>query len=73
MPYQAAPIRAHFTTWAYHLDVLQALIGPAGGGLADALEAIGVAARAATLRFGPRPVWGVGRGDERRMAVGNTS
>lgn len=54
----AARLCAHFTSWAYRLDPLQAPVGPAGGLLADALEAIGVAARAATLRFGPRPAWG---------------
>jgi hypothetical protein len=30
---------------------------PAGSGVADALEALAVAARAWVLRFGPRPVW----------------
>ncbi|MHB1533191.1 MAG: hypothetical protein ACYC1D_00995 [Acidimicrobiales bacterium] len=54
----AEQIRAHFTSWAYRLDPLQGPIGPAGGALADAVEAIGMAARAATLRFGPRPAWG---------------
>lgn len=53
----ADQVRAHFTAWAYRLDALQAPIDPAGGPMADALEAIGVAARAATLRFGPRPPW----------------
>lgn len=51
-------VRSHFTVWAYRLDPLGGPIGPAGSGLADAVEAIGVAARAATLRFGPRPAWG---------------
>jgi hypothetical protein len=54
----AERIRAHFTAWAYRTDPLQASIVPAGSAMADALEAIGVAARAATLRFGPRPAWG---------------
>jgi hypothetical protein len=54
----AEQIRAHFTRWAYHLDVLQTPLAPAGSVVADAVEAIGVAARAATLRFGPRPGWG---------------
>jgi hypothetical protein len=54
----ASQIRSHFTLWAYHLDDLQPPIEPAGSVIADALEAIGVAARAATLRFGPRPAWG---------------
>lgn len=54
----AEQIRAHFTAWAYGMDPLQAPIVAAGSAVADALEAIGVAARAATLRFGPRPAWG---------------
>jgi hypothetical protein len=53
----AAGIRAHFTSWAYRLDSGQVPIGPAGSVLADAVEAIGMAARAATLRFGFRPPW----------------
>lgn len=54
----AERIRGHFTAWAYRLDALQGPINPAGSVVADAVEAIGVAARAATLRFGPRPAWG---------------
>jgi hypothetical protein len=51
-------IRAHFTRWAYHLDPLLVPLAPTGWLVSDAVEAIGVAARAATLRFGPRPGWG---------------
>lgn len=54
----AGHIRAHFTAWAYRLDSFQVPIGPAGSALGDAVEAIGMAARAASLRFGPRPAWG---------------
>ena len=54
----AFEIRAHFTSWAYRLDPLLCPVEPAGSVVADAVEAIGVAARAATLRFGPRPAWG---------------
>jgi hypothetical protein len=53
----AVRIAAHFGAWAYRLDANLPAIGPAGLPLADALEAIGVAARAASLRFGPRPPW----------------
>lgn len=53
----AEPIRAHFTVWAHALDPELAAIGPAGSAVADALEAIAVAARAAVLRFGVRPPW----------------
>jgi hypothetical protein len=54
----AEEIRAHFTSWAYRLDPVQVPIVPAGSAVADAIEAIGMAARAAMLRFGPRPAWG---------------
>jgi hypothetical protein len=49
--------RARFTRWAHALDPLLEAIEPAGGPLKDALSAIGVAVRAAVLRFGPRPEW----------------
>ena len=50
-------IRAHFTRWAFALDVEIGAVGPAGGVLADALEAIAVAVRAWVLRFGSRQLW----------------
>lgn len=53
----AGAIRAHFTVWAYALDAVLTPIAPAGSAMGDALEAVGVAARAASLRFGPRPAW----------------
>ena len=54
----AEAIRAHFTRWALVLDAELGPILPAGDGFADALEAIGVAARSWVLRFGPgRAVW----------------
>jgi hypothetical protein len=53
----AARVAVHFGVWAHVLDPNLASIGPAGSVLGDALEAIGVAARAASLRFGPRPAW----------------
>ena len=53
----AEMIRSHFTRSAFALDPVLGPVLPAGGVLADALEAIAVAARAWVLRFGPRPVW----------------
>lgn len=50
-------IRAHFTRWVFVLDPMLGPVLPAGGVLADALEATAVAARAWVLRFGSRPVW----------------
>jgi len=54
---RAQAIRAHFTRWVFALDPELGSVGPAGGGFADALEAIAVAARAWVLRFGSRAVW----------------
>jgi hypothetical protein len=57
--FRAAAVRvaAHFGVWAHRLDPNLGPIGPAGSRLADALEAVGVAARAASLRLGSRPAW----------------
>ena len=54
---RADQVRAHFTRWAGVLDPELGPVLPAGGGVADALEAIAVAARAWVLRFGPGEVW----------------
>jgi hypothetical protein len=53
----AARVVAHFTVWACMLDPNLAAVEPRGSALGDAVEAIGVAARAASLRLGPRPGW----------------
>lgn len=53
----AARVAAHFLVWAHVLDPNLGAVRPAGSVLGDALEAIGVAARAASLRQGPRPAW----------------
>ena len=53
----AEAIREHFTRWAHALDPLLGSINPAGSSFAEALEAIGVAARAGVWRFGPHPPW----------------
>jgi len=55
----AEAIRSHFTRWAFALDAELGPIASAGGSFADAVEAIGVAARAWVLRLGRRPVWGL--------------
>jgi len=56
---RAELIRALFTRWAVALDPEIGPVLPAGSGVADALEAIAVAARAWVLRLGPRSVWRV--------------
>jgi len=53
----AEVVRAHFTRWAHALDAMLGPVAPAGSAFADAVEAIGVAARAAVHRLGPRPPW----------------
>ena len=50
-------VRAHFTCCAVALDPQLGAVLPAGSGVADALEAIAVAARAWVLRFGPGDPW----------------
>ena len=53
----AVRVAAHFGVWAHRLDANLGSIAPAGSTLADAVEAVGVAARAASLRLGSRPAW----------------
>jgi Domain of unknown function (DUF6431) len=53
----AEAIRAHFARWAFALDPELGPVLPAGGVLADALEAVAVAARAWVLRFGRGELW----------------
>ncbi|MDQ1367622.1 MAG: hypothetical protein QOF20_2520 [Acidimicrobiaceae bacterium] len=53
----AVRVAAHFTVWAHRLDSTLAALDPVGSALSDAVDAVGVAARAASLRFGPRPGW----------------
>lgn len=50
-------LRAHFTRCALALDPELGPVLPARSGIADALEAIAVAARAWVLRFGPADPW----------------
>ena len=51
----AEAIRVSFTRWASVLDPLCGPIRPEDSASSDALSAIGVAVRAAVLRFGPAP------------------
>ena len=54
---RTALLQEHFRSWAFALDARLEQITPQGSPTADALEAIGLATRAASLLFGPRPVW----------------
>ncbi|MGI8944855.1 MAG: helix-turn-helix domain-containing protein [Thermoleophilaceae bacterium] len=56
---RAELVRAHFTRWAVALDAELGPVGPAGGVVADALEAVAVAGRAWVLKFGPGEPWRV--------------
>lgn len=53
----AVRVAAHFTAWAHRFDPRLGPVLPAGSPVADAVEAVGVAARAASLRLGPRAAW----------------
>lgn len=55
---RAPAIAAFFTQWALVLAPGSDPPGPAGSAVGDAVEAVGVATRAAVRRFGPGPVWG---------------
>lgn len=54
---RAADIYQHFLAWALALDARLHEVASHGGAFADAVEAVALAARAASLAFGPRPVW----------------
>lgn len=56
---RADRLRGHFTRCAVVLDPGLGALLPAGSGVADALEAIAVAARAWVLRFGSAEPWQV--------------
>lgn len=70
---RAERIRAHFTRWAVALDVEIGALLPAGGSVADALEAIAVAARAWVLRLGHGDPWRVASVLSGGVLLGNTS
>jgi hypothetical protein len=70
---RAERIRAHFTRWAVALDPELGPVLAAGGGVADAVEAIAVAVRAWVLRFGPRSVWRIVSELSAGVLLGNTS
>lgn len=53
----AERVAVFFRAWAQRLDPMLGPVAPTGSGVADALQAVGVAARAASLRLGPRPPW----------------
>jgi hypothetical protein len=54
---RAESLRVLFTSLLHALDVSAGPLAPAGSVFADALEAIGRAAAAASRRLGPQPPW----------------
>jgi transposase-like protein len=54
---RAAELSRHFLAWALALDARLHEIASWGSGFVDAVEALALAARAASLRFGQKPVW----------------
>lgn len=69
---RAERVRAHFTAWAYRLDPSLGEIAPRASPFADAVEAIGVAHRAASARLGPSPVWAFASGATAGALLSNT-
>jgi transposase-like protein len=70
---RADQVRVHFTRWAVVLDPELGPVLPAGGVVADALEAIAVAARAWVLRFGPGDPWRIASALSAGVLLCNTS
>jgi hypothetical protein len=70
---RAERIRAHFTRWAVALDPEIGAALPAGSGIADALEAIAIAARAWVLRFGRGDPWRIASVLSGGLLLSNTS
>ena len=73
---RAEEIRAHFTCCAVVLAPEFGTIMPAGGGVADALEAIAITARAWVLRFGsaePAGPWEIASRFSGGWLLGNTN
>lgn len=54
---RAEAIRVFFTVLAHGLDPMLPAIAPTGTVVGDAVEAIGIAARASSLRVAPAPAW----------------
>jgi hypothetical protein len=70
---RAEQIRAHFTRCAVWLDPELGPVLAAGSEVADALEAIAVAARAWVVRFGPAGPWQIASRLSGGMLLANTN
>ena len=69
----AERVRVWFTVLAHDLDPMLSPIAATVSGLGDAVEAIGVAARAASLRLGPVEAWWFASAASRGRLLSNTS
>jgi hypothetical protein len=70
---RAEEIRVMFTGLAHRLDSGLGPIEPRGSPAVDALEAVGVAAAAASRRLGPAPLWDFVAGASGGLLLANTS
>ena len=70
---KAVFLAAQFTAVAHVLDRDLGRVEPRGSPVADALEAIGVAAAAATRRFGRSPLWWFASGASAGRLLANTN
>lgn len=70
---RAERVRAHFSSWALALDARLDEIELRSTPLARALEAIGLATRAASILLGPRPPWSWAAALTGGMLLSNTS
>ena len=70
--FNAEAIRGWFTVVAHGLDPMLAPITPTGSPVGDAVEAVAVAARAASLRLAPMPPWSFASRASRGRLLSNT-
>ncbi len=68
----AEQVRVWFTVLAHDLDPLLAPIVPTGTAVGDAVEAVAVAARAASLRLAPVAPWSFASSASRGRLLSNT-
>jgi hypothetical protein len=70
---RSGQIRALFSSWAHRFDASLGAIEVRGSPTVDALEAIGVAAAAASRRLGPGSLWSFVAGVSGGLLLSNTS
>lgn len=73
MAVNAEQVRVWFTVLAHDLDPMLDPVAPTGTAVGDAVEAIAVAARAASLRLAPMAPWSFASTASRGRLLSNTS